>query len=112
MILRDAGNYAAGSCAEARAGEPQTRAALSDDGEGHLCAATVQSMSETLVPVLAAALSSLVAYVEARPGTTEDDDVRALEDVAHRLATLSDEEQKRLRQHMSASVAEGLGLAG
>lgn len=61
--------------------------------------------------VLGAALPSLVAYVDQRPETgTEDDDVRALEGVAHELAALSPEDQRRLRSLMPEAVADGLGV--
>lgn len=60
---------------------------------------------------LAAALSSLVTYVDQRSETaTEDDDVRALEDVAHELSGLPPTDQRRLRSLMPETVADGLGL--
>jgi hypothetical protein len=67
---------------------------------------------EPLVPALAAALSSLVAYVDQRPqDATEDDDVRALESAAHELAALSTADQRRLRHYLPEAVADGLGVS-
>ena len=70
-------------------------------------------MTEPLLPPLVEALSALVAYVDQRPpDATEDDDVRALEDVSATLTALPAEDQRRLRGLLPEAVAEGLGLNG
>lgn len=68
-------------------------------------------MTDPLLPTLASALASLVAYVEGRPDDpTEALDVRALEDVAHQLTALSLADQRRLRGWLPESIADGLGV--
>ena len=64
-----------------------------------------------LATVLASALKELVEYVDARTDDdTEDDDVRALEDVAAVLHQVSPEAQTRLREMWGEEFAEELGL--
>jgi hypothetical protein len=54
-----------------------------------------------------------VRYVEARSDEdTADDDVRALEDVAHRLKQLPEKDQMRLRPLVGDILADDLGLSG
>jgi len=64
-----------------------------------------------LATVLAAALRGLVEYVDARTDDdTEDDDVRALEDVAAVLQKAPPEAQSRLRELWGDEWAEMVGL--
>jgi hypothetical protein len=61
--------------------------------------------------VLASALRGLVEYVDARTDDdTEDDDVRALEDVAAVLQQAPPEAQTRLREMWGEEFAEEVGL--
>ena len=60
---------------------------------------------------LAEALAGLVRFVEERPSdATEDDDVRALEDVAHVLNDAAAQDRARLRALLGAEVSEWIGL--
>jgi hypothetical protein len=69
-------------------------------------------MSTDTVTTLADALAGLVAHIDRRlAAATEDDDVRALEDVASKLSRLPADQQARLRALMGRSVADDLGLA-
>lgn len=64
-----------------------------------------------LAVVLAQALGGLLEYVDARTDDyTEDDDVRALEDVGAVLHSAQAEAQKRLCELWSDEVAEMAGL--
>ena len=64
-----------------------------------------------LATVLAAALRGLVEYVDARTDDdTEDDDVRALEDVAAVLHQAPPEAQACLREMWGEEFAEEVGL--
>lgn len=60
---------------------------------------------------LAKALASLVRFVEERPSdATEDDDVRALEEVALVLNGAASQDRARLRALLGTEVSEWLGL--
>lgn len=64
---------------------------------------------DPLVHPLAMALDQLVTFVAARPSSaTEDDDIRALEDVA--VALRAAPERERLAALLSTDNAEALGL--
>lgn len=68
---------------------------------------------DAVLVAVAEALTDLVRYVEARSDEdTADDDVRALEDVAHRLEQLPEEDQMRLRPLVGDILADDLGLSG
>ena len=60
---------------------------------------------------LAEALASLVRFVEERPSDAiEDDDVRALEEVALVLNGAASQDRARLRALLGTEVSEWLGL--
>ena len=64
-----------------------------------------------LARALAEALGGLMRYVDARTEQdTEDDDVRALEDVAAVLQGASPEGRRRLRELWGEELAEMVGL--
>jgi len=68
---------------------------------------------DALLVAVVEALTDLVLYVQARSAEDmTDDDVRALEGVAHRLRQLPESDQVRLRPLLGHIVAEGLGLRG
>jgi hypothetical protein len=72
---------------------------------------TVPPADDALLAAFAAALSRLVTFVDTRQSqATEDDDVRALEDVGAAFTGLSAADQQRLRELLPQSVADGLGL--
>jgi hypothetical protein len=61
--------------------------------------------------VLADALRELVSFVATRPAdATEDDDVRALEDVARVLSRVAPEERGYLRELLGDEPANALGF--
>jgi hypothetical protein len=74
----------------------------------------ISSMDATdteLATVLASALRGLVEYVDARTDDdTEDDDVRALEDVAAVLHQAPPEARMRLREMWGEEFAAEVGL--
>ena len=65
---------------------------------------------DRLTLLLAEALRDLVLFVEHRPeGATEDDDVRALEDVVDVLGQAPPAERARMRQLLGDEVVAFLG---
>lgn len=72
----------------------------------------MEAPSDALVQVLAEALCGLVDYVERRPeDATDDDDVNALEDVAHALSGVPSESVPRLVEALGIERSRALGLA-
>jgi hypothetical protein len=67
--------------------------------------------TDPVAGLLAEALRRLVDYVENRPGdATDDDDVRALEDVAHVLLQISLADRPRLVGALGDRHSRWLGL--
>lgn len=68
-------------------------------------------MADQLLILVTDALVQLVEYVATRPATaTDDDDVRALEDVGFALSKADGDDRVVLRSLLGRSCSEALGV--